>query len=61
MNERAPDRQIICNGKRYQQLHTHPKWFKTFIPVDIGHCRQMIQALIETQRIMKEIDEVIEL
>ena len=42
------------------------KWLKdrkgqTLTPADIEHYKQMIQALIETQRIMKEIDEVIEL
>ena len=42
------------------------RWFKdrkgqTLTSADVEHYKQMIQALIETQRIMKEIDEVIEL
>ena len=47
----------------YQPLQ---KWLKDrrgeiLTSVDIDHYKQMVQALIGTKRIMKEIDEVIEL
>ncbi len=49
-------------GIVYQPLQ---KWLKdrkgqTLTLADIAHCKQMILALIKTQRIIREIDEVIE-